>query len=198
MKCRNDKCSNEAKGRSKYCSDSCKTVTNRNKKRNTESVTSESVTPEHVEACEASMVKHCKASYFGALAENKPPEVAPGSPNSGGTIAEYRADLPSVETVPASAAQPEPVRSRVGGCRVAIPGDEDYTGCVVDGKAVKSEPIPVKDMTRIQLDQAIRAYPHNEWVNSPEHSELMHRLNTMNVVRLEAEGYHVPAWKVSA
>jgi len=34
MKCLND-CGNEAKGRSKYCSDKCKVAWNRNKKRNT-------------------------------------------------------------------------------------------------------------------------------------------------------------------
>ena len=38
-------------------------------------------------------------------------------------------------------------RTRTEGCKCAIPGDEDYVGCVVDGKVVKPEPIPVKDMT---------------------------------------------------
>ena len=32
MKCKRDGCSNEAQGRSQYCSESCKTVHNRNKR----------------------------------------------------------------------------------------------------------------------------------------------------------------------
>ncbi len=101
---------------------------------------------------------------------------------------------------------------------VAIPGDEDYdgvcrksTGHMPDygrfntpeqeasakGRwmVVKPDPIPVKDMTRIELEQKIRAYPNDRWVNSPEHKELMRRLNTMTIKELESEGYHIPAWK---
>ena len=44
MKCKYDKCDNEVKGRSKYCSDTCKTLYNRNKGV-TETVTSAAVTP---------------------------------------------------------------------------------------------------------------------------------------------------------
>lgn len=91
-----------------------------------------------------------------------------------------------------------PTRSRTTGCKCAIPGDEDYVGCVVDGKVVRPTAILPKDMTRTQLEQAIRAYPHDQWVNSPEHKELLRRLNVMSVEELEGEGYFVPAWKVVA
>ena len=93
-------------------------------------------------------------------------------------------------------------RSRTTGCRVSIPGDEDYDGVCekVDGawrvnKQPSSNPC---ELTRIQIEQAIRAYPHDQWVNSPEHKELLRRLHSMTIAELEAEGYHVPAWKVSA
>jgi len=44
MKCKNETCDNEAQGRGSYCSDSCKTLYNRNRKRN-KSVTVTAVTP---------------------------------------------------------------------------------------------------------------------------------------------------------
>ncbi len=68
------------------------------------------------------------------------------------------------------------------------------TGCKVN-KQPSSNPC---ELTRTQLEQAIRAYPHDQWVNSPEHKELIRRLRSMSVAELEAEGYHVPAWKVIA
>ncbi|HDZ86526.1 MAG TPA: hypothetical protein ENH57_02415 [Actinobacteria bacterium] len=89
-----------------------------------------------------------------------------------------------------------PKRTRATGCKVAIPGDEDYTGCVVDGRVVKTGTKPAKDMPRFELDQAIRAYPNDQWINSPEHKELMRRLHSMTIEQLEAEGYYVPGWKV--
>ena len=89
-------------------------------------------------------------------------------------------------------------RTRTTGCKCAIPGDEDYVGCVVDGQIAKPDPIPVKDLTRFELGQAIRAYPHDQWINSPEHKELMDRLHYLSPEQLEAEGFHVPAWKVAS
>ncbi len=57
---------------------------------------------------------------------------------------------------------------------------------------------PVKDMGRIDLEQKIRAYPNDQWINSPEHKELMSRLHSMTVEELEADGYWIPAWKRAA
>ncbi len=94
-----------------------------------------------------------------------------------------------------------PKRTRTTGCRVSIPGDEDYVGVCekVDGawrvnKQPSSNPC---ELTRIQIEQAIRAYPHDQWVNSPEHKELLRRLHSMTIEQLEEQGYHVPAWKVA-
>ncbi len=39
MKCKNESCTNEAKGKGSYCSDTCKTLYNRNKNRNNVTVT---------------------------------------------------------------------------------------------------------------------------------------------------------------
>ncbi len=50
-------------------------------------------------------------------------------------------------------------------------------------------------VTAAQLYSAIRSYPQDTWVNSPEHVELMRRLKTMSVEQLEAEGYWIPCWK---
>ena len=95
------------------------------------------------------------------------------------------------------------IRSRIGGCKVAIPGDEDYTGACyqVDGvwKVRQDiEPTPLKDMTRQELERAIRAYPNDQWINSAEHKELMRRLTTWSIEKLEGFGYFIPAWKKSA
>ncbi len=46
MKCLN--CNNEGRGRSQYCSDTCKTVWNRNRKRNTEALIETVTEPESV------------------------------------------------------------------------------------------------------------------------------------------------------
>jgi hypothetical protein len=53
----------------------------------------------------------------------------------------------------------------------------------------------IKDMTRRELYDAIHAYPNDQWINSPEHKELMSRLISWTVDRLEEEGYFIPAWK---
>lgn len=116
-------------------------------------------------------------------------------------LAKLAASLPSVsESV--RAYNEQPIRTRTTGCKCAIPGDEDYVGVCekVDGvwRVVPPEPIAVKDMARIELQQAIRAYPNDQWINSPEHEELMHRLHSRSVAELESDGYIVPAWKRSA
>lgn len=96
-------------------------------------------------------------------------------------------------------------RTRTTGCKCAIPGDEDYEGCCekVDGVWRVSPrrfgiATPLTQLPRIDLEQRIRAYPNDQWVNSPEHTEPMRRLRTLSIEQLENEGYHVPAWKVSA
>ena len=61
-----------------------------------------------------------------------------------------------------------------------------------------SDRVSVSDMTRVQLTQAIRAYPNDQWINTPEHKELMRRLHDMSPDELESEGYWVPAWKAIA
>ncbi len=102
-----------------------------------------------------------------------------------------REGIPPLERIPERTAQ--------GNIRVSKPGDVDYDGCMelVEGEwRQKPLPdIPLAEYGKRRLNTAIRAYPHAAWVNSPEHKELMHRLHTMTVAELEAEGYFVPCWK---
>lgn len=56
----------------------------------------------------------------------------------------------------------------------------------------------VESLSRVELQQAIRAYPNDQWINSPEHKELMSRLHSMTIEELEADGYWIPAWKRAA
>ncbi len=53
----------------------------------------------------------------------------------------------------------------------------------------------VKEMGAQELYDGIDSYEHDGWVDSPEHEELMERLNSYDVDRLKEEGYHVPVWK---
>ena len=48
---------------------------------------------------------------------------------------------------------------------------------------------PCKDMSRIEIQQAIKAYPYDQWINSLEHKEFMSRLHTRTIEQLEADGY---------
>ncbi len=51
----------------------------------------------------------------------------------------------------------------------------------------------VRAMNHVQLKRRIDAYPHDEWVGSPEHTELVHRLDTWPIEKLKAGGYTIPA-----
>lgn len=56
----------------------------------------------------------------------------------------------------------------------------------------------LKQIDRVDLNQAIRAYPNDTWINSPEHNELMRRLKAWSIEKLEGLGYSIPAWKRAA
>lgn len=64
---------------------------------------------------------------------------------------------------------------------------------------IVSNPKPVEpDLSAIpikRLYDLIDHYPHNTWVNSPEHKELIYRLHTLPVEQLQEEGYFIPVWK---
>ena len=89
----------------------------------------------------------------------------------------------------------------VGQVNLSVPGEPDYAGVCqeVDGQwvVVKPNPKPVSTLTRIELQQAIRAYPNDRWVNSPEHKELKHRLDVLSVSELERLGYMIPVRKMA-
>ena len=56
---------------------------------------------------------------------------------------------------------------------------------------------PLASLPYKLLMRAIHSYPHDTWVDSPEHKELMRRLNSMTIAALEAEGYWIPAWRAN-
>ena len=55
----------------------------------------------------------------------------------------------------------------------------------------------ITDLTRAQLTSRIRRYPNDQWINSPEHNELMRRLRTWTLTRLTTDGYWIPAWRAA-
>lgn len=53
----------------------------------------------------------------------------------------------------------------------------------------------LKEYTAEDLYDAINSYESDSWKDSPEFKELMKRLKTMPIKKLEAQGYIVPGWK---
>ena len=105
MKCKN--CDNEATGRSKYCSDSCKTVYNRNKK----SVTTETVTFDDV--ADTYNYNAPSLEHYQACPDQYVQRFEPDKLNWGKRMTSKELTQASLKAN-----------------RVSIPGDWDYTGCV--------------------------------------------------------------------
>ena len=66
---------------------------------------------------------------------------------------------------------------------------------VTDKLSVTSPQTDVKKMSRDELRMHIKAYKGSKWVNSPEHNELMKRLRTWTIEKLEKLHYWIPNWK---
>lgn len=73
-----------------------------------------------------------------------------------------------------------------------LSGSPVAPGSTNSGQVVSKDP---GNLSRSQLYSAINGYKADTWVNSPEHKELMHRLNSMTVEQLKDEGYWIPTWK---
>lgn len=56
-------------------------------------------------------------------------------------------------------------------------------------------PQGITSLTAEQLYDKINIYPHDSWVSSTEHKELMRRLHAFSIEQLQAEGYFIPVWK---
>jgi len=50
----------------------------------------------------------------------------------------------------------------------------------------------IKDLGPKELYFRINLYSQDTWKDSPEYSELTHRLNTIPLKALEAQGYYIP------
>lgn len=74
---------------------------------------------------------------------------------------------------------------------------DDY-GDIVHGRVIYTDSEDIKSLSRVDLMNAIKSYPHDQWVGSVEIKELMRRLRVWSVEKLEGLGYFIPAWKVSA
>lgn len=109
------------------------------------------------------------------------PQIGSGSTNADKVILNY----------PPNADKPE-----VGHRTPAIPGDPDYVGVCkeVDGVWVaKPDPVDITTLTATELQIRMKRYKGLDWLNSPEHKEVMHRLHTRTVAELESQ--FVPCWK---
>ena len=53
----------------------------------------------------------------------------------------------------------------------------------------------LKNYTAQDLYLSIDTYPADTWKDSPEFKELMRRLKTLSVKKLEEQSFSIPAWK---
>ncbi len=153
MQCLN--CKNEAKGRSRYCSDKCKVSYNRNKKRNNE--------PENVTVNPTSVTESPQSVTNGQL-----------------TVSDIKTTLDNLPNYPMSERILIPVMLKklpVGVVRPTGQPDEHTS-----------------QRTAEQLHWAMGCRAH--WQSSPEYAEMIYRLLTMTVEKLEEIGQFVPNWKL--
>lgn len=206
--CKYELCHNEPKGASAYCSNSCRAQQSRRNKTGATSEAQQVVNSEDIDG-EVKLDQPATDVSIGVVV--KAGQIMPKEDITQMIAGNCRHDY----------VDGPPVRSRVGGCKCAIPGDEDYQGVCYQDESGRWTPISptgndmVDDMlaveagidmlehgvgklSRAHLQAAIKAYPADQWVNSPEHKELLHRLHTRSVAELESDGYFVPAWKRSA
>ena len=54
----------------------------------------------------------------------------------------------------------------------------------------------VTKLSKEELYSAIHSYKEDNWYDSPEYKELIRRLNSMSVSKLQEQGYHIPNWKL--
>lgn len=120
------------------------------------------------------------------------------------------------------------IRTRTEGCKVAIPGDEDYVGVCeeVDGvwgvKKTESQGLEsieqpdlsqlppnvsrptgqrtttTEEMGALQLGMKVSAYPRDTWTSSPEYCEAIYRLLNNSKEELEKQGQMIPVWKAAS
>ena len=128
MKCKWKDCNNESRTRSEFCSDTCSKRSRRNPDK-----------PGQVSDLANPDSKPGQNTEPAPTTQNTDAQDAPGSTKSdeadddnldsdwtGEDLAEISISI--VEF--AKESQAKPVRTRVGGCKCSIPGDEDYDGCV--------------------------------------------------------------------
>ena len=56
--------------------------------------------------------------------------------------------------------------------------------------------VSVTSLSKDELYSAIHSYKEDLWYDSPEYKELILRLNSMSVSKLQEKGYHIPNWKL--
>ncbi len=163
MECIREGCKSVNKGRSKYCSDSCKVLHNR---KQSLTVNSETVN---------NQVNEMTKRHKSVNRKQTDPEVL--------SVTNRHEPTPIAEDWTTS----EPPK----------PGDTMTDGAgrkYVYGKKIRSKSECSK-LSKDQLYSAISSYKADTWVNSPEHKELMRRIETWPLEKLVIDGYWIPAWK---
>jgi hypothetical protein len=197
MKCKNTECNRDAKGNGKYCSATCKTVFNRNKKRNKKTAVTPvtpAVTPEKATVTSVTPVTPVTASLEHY--QQSPQEYAK---RTNAALLNWGEPMSS----------PELVSAKLTANRVAIPGDWDHTHPAPLPEPTK-KPTPsatqgtqptgqpntnTAKLTAAEIGLAIGSYSGLDWIDSAEYAELILRLSTWSLKKLKEHGHVVPQWR---
>jgi hypothetical protein len=76
-------------------------------------------------------------------------------------------------------------------CRVMAAREKE------DVKTMSAEVKLPKTMSAQELYDGIDSYPKDKWVDSPEHLELLRRLEVLSLEELRAGGYSIPSRRLN-
>jgi len=189
MKCKNPICNNEAKGNGKYCSATCKTIYNRNK-RNTKSVTKETVTPAVTPVTPTVTPKETVTPVTPLKAADAD-RIRPGSIPLPGD-ADYEGVCEKVDGKWEVKPIPESSSPSMAADKFRLIKSK------LAGGVAQPTGLPTEDtasLTAIELRNAVSSYTGQDWIASSEYAELCLRLVTWTKTKLIESGHSVPAWK---
>lgn len=178
MQCEYDKCDNKLTGRKKrFCCDKCRMAQSRTAKSNKpEQIKVEQPKANKVEQGVRPKLDLTRKMYNDVMDEITKPK--PHGCNMSVTVV--------------GKDQPEPIIA-FGNDVTSVTLVEALAGVTpVDWARTNAD---VVSLTKDQLYSAIRSYPQDTWVGSPEYVELMRRLKIMSIKQLEDGGYWIPCWK---
>ena len=87
--------------------------------------------------------------------------------------------------------------------RVSVPGDSDYSGCMIQDVSGNWIPKPKDNITLPPDDELFADLPEQlrinedspDWKKAPEYRQRIHHLKTTSIKQLESKHYYIPCWR---